>query len=102
MIKDKKIITVSGYFSCDMDVVVSNKENLDDAGITRRAELIMEAHMRTIGINGYAEFTTEAQQKRMNINSAKWNAEQKKEEKAKSKAYIKKAVARALSSKKRR
>ncbi len=98
MSKQKKIITVSGYFNCDMDVVV-DKEDKEDDEITRRAELIVESHMKTIGVRGYGEFSTPAQDKRRAENSVKWEAERKRDESKKIKKRIAKAVTRELAKK---
>ena len=99
MSKQKKIITVSGYFNCDMDVVVDKEDKEDDYEITRRAELIIESHMKTIGVRGYGEFSTPAQDERRAKNSVKWEAERKRDESKKIKKRIAKAVTRELAKK---
>lgn len=96
MSKKREIITVSGHFSCDMDVIVNKKDGEEDNEITRRAELIVESHMKTIGVRGYAEFSTPAQQEEMQKHSNKWQAKRKREDDGKIKKRIAKAVAQAL------
>ena len=96
----KEIVTLSGYINCDMDVVVNTADHEEQYDITRRGEQIIESHLRNIGVKGYAELSTPLQAKQQAKRTTAWNNKSKKEDREKCKARVKKAVAKALSSKK--
>ena len=100
MAKKKEIVTLSGYINCDMDVVVNAVDNEEEYDITRRGEQIIESHLKTIGVKGYAELSTPLQVTRQAKRTQAWNKKRDKEDREKCKAKVEKAVAKALSSKK--
>ena len=100
MANKKKIVTLSGYINCDMDVVVNTADNEEQYDITRRGEQIIESHLKNIGVKGYAELSTPSQATQQAKRTQAWNKKRDKEDREKCKAKVKKAVAKALASKK--
>ena len=100
MKKKKEIVTLSGYINCDMDVVVNTADHEEQYDITRRGEQIIESHLRNIGVKGYAELSTPSQATQQAKRTQAWNKKRAKEDREKCKARVKKAVPKALSSKK--
>ena len=96
----KEIVTLSGYINCDMDVVVNTADHEEQYDITRRGEQIIESHLKNIGVKGYAELNTPLQAKQQAKRTQAWNNKSEKEDREKCKAKVKKAVAKALASKK--